>query len=41
MNNDMTVTWRDAGVASLKVLYWPVLEESSHENLIEAWQFGL
>ena len=33
--------WKDAGVASLEVLYWPLLEESSHENLIEDWQFGL
>jgi len=40
-NNDLTVTWRDTGVASMKVLYWHLLEESSHENLIDDWLFGL
>ena len=25
-NNDLTATWRDTGVASLKVLYWPYLK---------------
>jgi hypothetical protein len=39
--NDLAVTWRDTDVASLKVLYWHLLEDSSLENLIDDWLFGL